>query len=519
MKTPSDELFRIIKSLSRSEKRYFKVVSASQEGSKVSQYAQLFDAIDAMESYDEEALIQKNEDQTFVKNLSMSKKYLQESILKSLCAYHAGIGIENDINEKVQAAQILYEKGLVPISSKLLKKARGLARKYEKHGLLLHVSQMEGTHSFPLDPENFIEFTDELYSEQLSALEVMRLDTEYYRLMNISLTYLKRMMFSRTQEDVNALRSFLEHPLLKDPAIPQTVGQRTFQSGILSRCHFILGDYEQAYKYAKLNIDAWEELPHKIEEHPLRYAKTVKNFAIRCLKAQRYDDVYAVVQKFRSLPDTDQRIRNFKFQALYTLELTYYQETGEYEKALALIPEIEKEFEAVGLNVKSVQRVIVLHNVMQVCFYAGEYNLAIDYAARTLNEGEALPDLYGFTKIVVALLHYDIGNVNAFESALRSAQRYLKNRGRLLQFEELFLKCLKKIIGIAERSELHEYCRESKERLLEILQDPKEARALEYFDFIAWLESKIENRPLREVLLQKVREREESKTDSSRVVE
>ncbi|MEL6660584.1 MAG: hypothetical protein AAFR36_29230, partial [Bacteroidota bacterium] len=52
-KTPSSRLFDLIKSLSGSEKRYFKVVNKMEANSK---YRLLFEAIEAQEVFKDEAL-------------------------------------------------------------------------------------------------------------------------------------------------------------------------------------------------------------------------------------------------------------------------------------------------------------------------------------------------------------------------------------------------------------------------------------------------------------------------------
>jgi hypothetical protein len=49
---PSNELFELIKSLTKSEKRFFKLQSSLQSGDK--NYIRLFDTIDKMSEYDEE---------------------------------------------------------------------------------------------------------------------------------------------------------------------------------------------------------------------------------------------------------------------------------------------------------------------------------------------------------------------------------------------------------------------------------------------------------------------------------
>ena len=50
----SADLFDLIHSMSRNEKRYF-TVEAKKSGSKSSNYLRLFNALNAMEEYDEEA--------------------------------------------------------------------------------------------------------------------------------------------------------------------------------------------------------------------------------------------------------------------------------------------------------------------------------------------------------------------------------------------------------------------------------------------------------------------------------
>lgn len=49
-----DELPRLIQSLTKSEKRYFKMFTSLQSGEK--SYLKLFDAIEKMEEYDEEKI-------------------------------------------------------------------------------------------------------------------------------------------------------------------------------------------------------------------------------------------------------------------------------------------------------------------------------------------------------------------------------------------------------------------------------------------------------------------------------
>ena len=70
---PSTELFSLIKSLSKSEKRFFKLNSALQAGDK--NYLKIFDFIEKQNKYDEEDL--KEED-------LLDLKWVQDILAKLL---------------------------------------------------------------------------------------------------------------------------------------------------------------------------------------------------------------------------------------------------------------------------------------------------------------------------------------------------------------------------------------------------------------------------------------------------
>ena len=135
-----DLLFELIKSLSASEKRYFKRFSKLQ-GDSENEYLDLFQKIDKQKKYNEPLLLDKLKNQTFAKNISSGKHYLYQLILKSLRAYHAEKKALFQVNDLVQDIYILMEKNLVLQANKRIKKAKKIADKYQlnipKLGILL----------------------------------------------------------------------------------------------------------------------------------------------------------------------------------------------------------------------------------------------------------------------------------------------------------------------------------------------------------------------------------------------
>jgi len=79
---PSSELFKLIKSLTKSEKRFFKLSSALQAGEK--NYLKIFDYIEKQEHYDEDELKDAFVGEVFVKHLPSEKNKHFTANAKSL---------------------------------------------------------------------------------------------------------------------------------------------------------------------------------------------------------------------------------------------------------------------------------------------------------------------------------------------------------------------------------------------------------------------------------------------------
>jgi hypothetical protein len=105
-----DELARLIQSLSKSEKRYFKLFTGLQTGEKG--YLRLFDAIDKLGDYDEKKIRKIFEGEDFLKRLPAVKNYLYGQILKSLRVINSGNTVDSQLREMMEDAAILYDKCL-----------------------------------------------------------------------------------------------------------------------------------------------------------------------------------------------------------------------------------------------------------------------------------------------------------------------------------------------------------------------------------------------------------------------
>ena len=129
-----DSLYVLIKSLSKSEKRQFKLYVGRLDGNADSKYLQLFNLLDKMNTYDESEIFKQN----IVKKQQLSnlKAHLYKQILISLRLSPAHQNIRVQIREQLDFATVLYQKGLYQQSLKLLEKAKHMAIENEEKNLI-----------------------------------------------------------------------------------------------------------------------------------------------------------------------------------------------------------------------------------------------------------------------------------------------------------------------------------------------------------------------------------------------
>src|ERR1700741_2127839 len=105
-----DDLGKLINSLTKSEKRYFRMFSDMQSGEK--SYLKLFDAIEKLGDWDDNKLKKAFAGEDFVKRLPSVKNYLGTQILRTLRVIYSGETAEFQVKEMIDYVAIMYEKRL-----------------------------------------------------------------------------------------------------------------------------------------------------------------------------------------------------------------------------------------------------------------------------------------------------------------------------------------------------------------------------------------------------------------------
>ena len=271
MKKPSDHIFQLVHAMSPAEKRYFKLHFASE----VNQLTQLFDTVNQMKSYDEEALKRKLPP-SVARNLKVYKIQLQDLLLKSLSSYHGKRSILSKVRTWLEEADILAEKQLFEQALDRLAKAKALCLHYEEYTYLLEISAKEfhlkhvSSDRIGISAHPYFEETREFIHKISTALD-------YHKTSSAWIDYLMKA-FHRPFGDIQrqkALELLRQETSvsLDDLSFKAKLSRNT----LLMSAFKMLDDWEKEGETREANVRLFQGHPQFQETMPFQYIAVLRN--------------------------------------------------------------------------------------------------------------------------------------------------------------------------------------------------------------------------------------------------
>ena len=505
----SDTLFQLIHSLEKSEKRHFKLYikrSSTKEDLKI---VQLFDALDKLADYDEKSLLKKLPG-IEKPQLSNLKTHLYKQILASLRLLKSSESIDLQLNETFDYAHILYKKGLFQQSLRLLERAKETAKANQKFNFLVQVLALEKrietlhiTHSM------------QMRAEQLSAESrqiIDRIDM-VARLSNLALlvySWYIQNGHARNEKDEERIKQYLQEQLPANAWEQTGFYERLYLYQSYNWYAFIRQDFLMYYRYSQKWLDLFEEQPLMVRVETGQYIKALHNLLNAHFDLRNYEQFELTLQKFEDFSQTD-RVRendNFRIQSfLYitTAKINQVFMLGNFKQGLEMVSGIEQKLVEYELFIDRHRILVLNYKIASLYFGSADYDTCIDYLQRIINDqGDLRNDLQCYARVLHLMAHYELKNFELMESLTKSVYRFMARRERLTRVEEemfRFLRTSFQTSRSAMKAEFEKFL--DKIKLFE--KNRYEARAFAYLDLVSWVESKVYQRPMSEIIAEKYR--------------
>lgn len=507
IKKHKDNLFLLIKSLTKSEKRQFKLYVGRIEGNADAKFLKLFNFLDKASYYDEKDILQLGSIKK--QQLANIKSHLYKQILISLKLNPYHHNTRSQIKEQTEFAIILYRKGLYKQSLKILDKAKSLAMSHEEKNLVYEIVELEKLIESQYITRSIESRADDLIKQSDRASELNLIST---KLSNLSLKLYSMIIKSgyvkNNQEKNQVIDYFNKHyPNFEI----QELGfrEKLWLYNAQLWLSFLIQDFTSCYKYAKKWVELFEDEPKMISLNPVWYLKG-NQYLLESLfyiqDVNRFEEIITNLESrisTKSFPKSD-NVEGLIFLYLNTDRLNLCFMKGMFEEGLNLVDSILKGIKRYKDRIDEHHIMVFYYKIASLYFCLGDYKTCIFYLNKIINNKSLVmkKDLMCFSRILNLFAHYDAGMSYNFESILKRTYNFLIKMDELNEVQTEIINFMKILPDIYPH-DVKDAFKEILEKLKKYEDDPYERRAFLYLDIISWLESKINNTPVSQVIRNK----------------
>ena len=507
-KQQTEHLLHLVKSMTKSEKRGFRLFVSRNSSANEILFFQLFEVLDKHGVYDESLIFSKIP-KLKKSQLSNVKANLFQQILNCLRLTKRSQLSEIRIREQIDYARILYDKGLYKSALETLDKAKKLAIRVNYETLIVSIlyleKRIESQHVTGCMADRVKELTQ--YSE--TVIDEIQLTNQ---LSNLSLMlYGKYLQYGyvKNQKDYEHILDFFEHHKPDVDLNNLNFYQRLYLIQSHVWFHNMTQNFSLYYKFAQRWLDLFHDFPERqISETPL-YLKgihNVLNALFMAQKQQKFEEVFVELKNF----DIHSKL-NVTMNEVSQYKLIYYVQylnniflSCEYEKGAKSIESLEEEILNNPYNWDLNRMLIFYYKLGCVHFGANDCNQALVYLNKINNAyyPRLREDIQCFSRILSLIVHFDLGNEELVSYQLKQVYRFLLKLEELDAVFQEILKFLRRTPKMIPENIINEF-KNLKTKLLKIKDKRFEKRPFLYLDIISWLDTKIENKSFQEVLINK----------------
>tara|TARA_R100000908_G_scaffold65426_1_gene56313 strand:- start:39467 stop:41008 length:1542 start_codon:yes stop_codon:yes gene_type:complete len=504
---PNDHVYQLIKSLTKAEKRAFKIY-ATRNSSPDAKFIKLFDAMDKASDYDEEQIINSIKG-VKKRQFSNLKAHLYKQVLTSLRLTNINHNVDIYLREQIDHARILYNKGLYKQSLRLLDKAKSLAHQNHRHSLEYEILTFERIIESQYITRSLQNRADELIGQAEEKIETL---SNYNKLSNLSLRlygiYIKAGHVRDERDYENISRYFKKE--LEDIS-RKNLGffEQLYLYVSYAWYSLIVQDFLLQYRYAQKWVDLFHDNPDMLELEPIWYLKG-QHVLLEALfilgHYSKHEEVKQNLQDFLNDPPTrsNENLETLGFMYLYTSKINSHFIAGTFTEGTEMVPELNRKLDKYSQQVDSHRILVFYYKIACLYFGAGDNEKTIEYLNKIINyhDQKLREDLHCFARILNLIAHYEMGNQILVEYQIRSVYRFLSKMNDLNLVQQEILKFLQDL-GKSNGSTLKEKFKKLRVRLLEINEMPYQKRPFLYLDIVSWLEAKIHDKPVQQVIREK----------------
>lgn len=406
-------VFNLIKSMTMSEKRYFKIFSKKHILGGQNKYIHLFNELESQSTEDDKTISESLSQKGFTsKYLSADKNYLYNLILRCLNEFYFEHNLSLTIKNNLQTIEILFHKGLYKECLKVVAQTEKLIKQGESFTLMLELLVWKRKctgYAYGLRKAQAVNHEMDSYIAIVNNLKVI-VDLYYT-------TYMERLeeRVYQNQAIESVFENVLGQPIMQSEANALCTQSKIFYNLCYVHYYYFKNDFEKEYQYHKRIVEIIAESPHYQKENAMDCVALYN----RLLAQSKYLDSEIFYEDLKYLDRFDisgsfasvvikQRILIHRSAN----ELEHLFIKGKYNLANDKIPFISKGINDFEYPIEPYYKIQLTYLFAMVAVSVGDYRKALDYTNTILNEYHTSDNQNTFllTQILNIFIHFDLEN-------------------------------------------------------------------------------------------------------------
>lgn len=411
------DLFDLVRSMSKSEKRYFRLYCNLQNGEK--HYLKLFTSIQSLTTYDEKLLRLQLANHPIAKHWAFNKKYLYDKIIESLGQIDSKLDDDIQINNLIKTFKILKSRGLHSQAMRFLSMSKKKAKKNNKYIKLLEILDLE--------------YIERVFSRtKVVDAKVAHIEEEIKLIFEVIQNYtwarnafvqmeqwLLKNLVVKSDKDLYAIASIIDQ------------GKKPSKELICKDCTtfyaMALAAYHQAIGNPTRSADILEEhIGLGVTEIKTWQASLVSNYIQFSLQAAATGQAKTLTKCLKLIPyllPNDQS----RYECMTFGRLAIYCNTGEFKEAVSFLEAEIQHFITHEWFMSKRGRFINYYFIAYTYFGNNQLDKASKWILKIVDSDETRISISVCARILQLLILFEKDDYEVLDYKIRSFDRYLKS--------------------------------------------------------------------------------------------
>ncbi len=485
-------LYNLVHSLSKGEKRKFKIELAKYKTGKSSNLSVLFDLYNKQEVFDESRFLASITDSKLASNLSYEKFRLQKAIITYLGNNADGLMTAKLMNTFNQVL-ILASKRQFELALKYAENGRKLAAKIGSN-FFVHLFVDEKINIYNELPN--IDFANQLKLINLSIKSENLYHLKHnYMMLYQKAEYLSTLINPLPEKDViKGIKEITESIYYKDESLAIDLNCKENLYDAKATIYGFQKEYDKQLEYKKKVYDLNKEYIGVTEKFLFNYIASIINYSFLLIQLDKIEKANSCIEELNKISvkyknTVDDLSKTMIDTNLVCLNLKILSKKGKHKEVCKYVLNKKNKIDYLISNsiddLKNEYYNLIISNLFAEKLFEELINKQADYI--DLLNGSYSKYCYHNIKLYTFLANYELKNDRMLRSIFDSYYYYCRHNGLTKKQHKVIAKLLRKLCQYPENKIVSKLC-------LEVLESFKDEDLIENEQinyFISWLEDKV----------------------------